>query len=142
MPAKKKPRKRTARIKVDLSEWEWGEWPDQLWECVTVEKHKYMQGLDIELNLNPAMFEKAAAKIAKEAIETYVNDASWSISKKGLVVRDNQYNHEFTIPMGQLYLTDPEAAEKLQALINKTLAEWRRAEENDKQWWDKEHPDE
>jgi hypothetical protein len=60
------------RILVDLSDWDFGHWPDDLAEAVEVEVTTYGD-IEIRLKLGET-YDAAVAKIAKEAVEAFLNE--------------------------------------------------------------------
>jgi hypothetical protein len=82
------------KVTLDLSDWELAEWPEELWKAVEVTKNDYA----INIEINASIMETAARKIIKQGIETYLNDATFWFSEKGLEVADMNCETEFVVP--------------------------------------------
>jgi hypothetical protein len=76
------------KIKIDLSDWELGLWPDMLRDALLdgLSVRKNFNGFEIELDLDG--FNPIARKIAQEAIEEFVNgdDTVAVLTTEGVVL--------------------------------------------------------
>lgn len=109
-------------IKVDISDWCLDDWPEALAEAIEVDARSY--GVDISINY--ALMEPIARKIIKEGIETFLRDARFEVTDKGLIIMD--LNFELTdavIPFSEITCYSREAQKR----INEDWDNWFKQNE-------------
>lgn len=83
---KKKSAKFRLKFELDTSNWGAGEWSDQLSKAMKVEIDHDTASVNFEINGD--LWEQAALKIAKEAVEAFFNDGMYvSLTKDGVSLR-------------------------------------------------------
>ena len=125
---KAKPRTRkAARLRIDLSQWDLGDWSDRLREAVKIrvciggvdETFPFPQMLDFEFD-----FDDLARHIATEAVQTFLsgmdNSDTWAeVTKNGLEFRsDSEFSGRPTLKLEHLelsYATEHEIEESVDA---------------------------
>lgn len=117
-------RKQNRTITLDFSEWELGDWPEDLWESVEFRKHKY--SLDIEIS--STLMREAARKIGQEAVEAWLTGASFWFSTKGLEVVDDFDNVELVVAWEDIWFRSKTDLDWVQAQLDKRRAELKEEE--------------
>jgi hypothetical protein len=80
---KKKSAKLRLRLEVDTSEWETGDWPDDLEEALNVTVDEAPASVTFEIDSE--RWERAAQKIAREAIEVFFDVGMYvELTKNGV----------------------------------------------------------
>lgn len=89
------------KIKIDLSEWELGNWPDDISKIVRVD----IEGDgSINIEISGDIFTETARKIAQEAVEAFFEEEIYFIaSSKGLIIESHD-GKKTTVPWGDLML--------------------------------------
>lgn len=103
-------------IKVDLSEWELGEWPEEIGKNrLIVEQHD--TGLNISFDFEVA-FHNIARKIVTEAIETFFNgEVLHTFTTQGLEISSEELKQKIVVPWDMLGTDgDKETFAQLRAL--------------------------
>lgn len=156
-PTQKKlaSKRKVARIKIDLSQWELWDWRDELEKLIDIRRTRY--GVNISVDLAGSAFEEAARKIATEAIERFLNDSALpDFTPEGLEIRANEMSRPFKVGWHHLCLgggidalkalrqwleeqwgdmlagADDENRELLEKLADEIFAPLKRVENGDK----------
>jgi hypothetical protein len=109
-------------IKVDLTAWELGEWPEDLWKAVSIDKDRY----SIDINVDESLFHSLIRKIIHEAIETYLKNAAFYFYEDGLHIQEpNEYTTECTVSMRELHFENKAAVDALKARIKEQEDDWK-----------------
>lgn len=98
-------------IKIDLSEWELGNWPEELLGAISFEK-RYGS---IDISIDDKIFQPLIRKIIHEAISTYLEDACFELTEEGLQIQEgNNYTTEAVIAWDDMHLKTAATLGKIQ----------------------------
>lgn len=116
------------RVKVDMSEWETGDWSEELENSVTIKvgpdgKQKTITLDDIAQLEVSVDFEKATKKIAAEVIAAFFD--SWGVvvrlGPEGIIIEADELEESIILPLGVATFTVDGLEED-----KKTAAIWRK----------------
>jgi len=103
----KRATKRKKKVRVNLSNWEWGDWPDDLEKGISVNIEKDGNSFEISIDLKPEVLERAVRKIATEVIEVFFKEPfglDMSVCEEGISISSPEMNQEVIVPWSKIYL--------------------------------------
>jgi hypothetical protein len=108
------------KIRVNLSEWSWGEWDDMLRNGIKVDidvDPKYHR-FSIEFNMQDGL-EEIIKTIATQVLEVFFNNnlMPLALSENGIVIEDESMSESLVIPWAEVH--SKISLKKLQAVIAK-----------------------
>ena len=118
-------------LNIDLTAWELGEWPRDFFNSISVEK-SYGR---IEINIDEELFQPLVRKIIQEAIETYIEDASFLFTEEGLHIQEsNGYETECIVPWNSIGFRNEATVNKIQEWIKERISDygWDEPDEDSK----------
>lgn len=115
-------------VVLDFSDWELADWPEDLWKAVEVTKTDFA----ITIEINTSIMEAVTRKIIKEGIETYLNDATFWFSEKGLEIADINCETEFVVPWDDVLFRSDAMLDQIEQEIRKRREELREEGEEEK----------
>lgn len=80
------------KIRINMSDWDLGGWPDLLGSAIEIDCEKDAGGnVELTFSLDPASFDNAARKVGEQAIESFLeNSLLATITPLGLSVRADE----------------------------------------------------
>lgn len=97
--AKKKSAKFRLKLEVDLSNWGTGEWPYDLQKTMKVE----IDNGTVVFEVNEELWEQAALKIAKEAVESFFDEGMHVHLTKDGVQLTTDDGHDILVPFSEIW---------------------------------------
>lgn len=108
-------------LNIDLTAWELGEWPKDFLNSVSIEKNFS----SIEVSIGEDLFQPLIRKIIQEAIETYIEDASFLFTEEGLRIQDTgDYETECIVPWDGFGLKNEATVSKIQEWIKERISDY------------------
>lgn len=118
-------------LNIDLTAWELGEWPRDFLNSISVEKNFG----SIELSIDEEVFQPLIRKIIQEAIETYIQDASFLFTEEGLRIQETGgYETECIVLWDGMGVRNEATVTKIQEWIKERISDygWDEPDEENK----------
>src|SRR5262249_47207963 len=106
-------RKHSLKLKLDLTNWELGDWPEQLESIIRFEWEGQLRSLEVSVDADA--LDAVTRKIATEAIEVFFNDFFPDMTDAGIeFYADEQGEDKHIVPWGSiLTMLSPEGRDAL-----------------------------
>jgi hypothetical protein len=123
--------KKRAIIKINLSDWEWGNWPRMIINAFSIEKR--FGSLEITLDLDDETVIPIVKQIVTEGIEEFLNiyDMTVKMTTKGIELHSEIADHPFVIPWIEVCPDNLPAVEKAREMLLEMEKEFSDEEDDE-----------
>jgi hypothetical protein len=112
------------KIKVDLSDWGLGEWPDMLGKALLDGLRVQKDSMGFEIEFDDTVFEPAVRKIARESIETFINESVAGLTVEGLeLIGEYEGDYRVLVPWASPLRPPASVLDRFSEWIRKWRAE-------------------
>lgn len=128
----KSPQKKSPRVKVDLSDWDFSNWGSELAKAAISFELDDFGNAEIKVNLNTKAFENIARSIASEAIQEILacpEWGHWDITDAGFVLRNSAIQNPegaITVPWRSLLISCEDDARLLERFVAGAREIWAK----------------